>query len=430
MRRGFILRENLCVNCKACSAACILENGWHSGIREIFTFNQAALDSLPVIHISLACNHCENPVCLNGCPSNSYSRDADSGAVIFDDEKCLGCSYCVWNCPYNSPKLNLAKGIIEKCNLCFPVVERPEPACASACPTGALEYGDIPDAPFSWYPEWFPDKGLNPAFVFADTAARNALKVVPANGERTRIPAETERINPVSKDWSLICFTFLTTLSVALTCSSLIKGNFREILSIAVPSAAAGIISLFHLGRKGRAWRAVTNIGSSPLSREILLFGIFNILSLTSILLQSPGLLLAASVTGLILLPVIDSVYLLPDNSARIKFHQGQTFLSGLILTSFLAGTMIPFLFLALLKLIATAYNFLTEKGDSPFSSIKLFRIALLLISSSAYAAGIFTSGSAISAIIFAGEIIDRIAFYNDFNPVNIKSLIMNKLNN
>jgi Fe-S-cluster-containing dehydrogenase component len=126
-----------------------------------------------VVHLSMACNHCEKPVCLEGCPAGSYSREPVTGGIIADENKCIGCSYCEWNCPYEALKINLRKGIIEKCNLCYGrLSEGLEPACTSACPTGALCYGTIPDPCMLNKPGWFPDKGLNPAIWFSGSANR------------------------------------------------------------------------------------------------------------------------------------------------------------------------------------------------------------------------------------------------------------------
>ncbi len=87
----------------------------------------------------------KNLLCLEGCPSGSFSREPASGGIIVDENKCIGCSYCKWNCPYDAPKINLQKGIIEKCDLCYRrLSEGLEPACTSACPTGALNYGHNP----------------------------------------------------------------------------------------------------------------------------------------------------------------------------------------------------------------------------------------------------------------------------------------------
>lgn len=434
MEKGFIFNDLLCVDCKACSAACILENGWTTRPREIFTFNTDVLPCLPVINLSLACNHCEKPVCLEGCPSAAYSRESGSGAVVVDEDKCLGCSYCKWNCPYDAPKIT-AKGTIEKCNLCYPrISEGLEPACTSACPTGALAFG--PMSPVSnpvhkpaAAPEWFPDKKLNPGISFSGSGKRNSLKIVPGDLFSNEMPEEVNKANPFFSSWSLIAFTFLTTTAVSLVCSSLIGETVIDLRMLSALLSISAVASLFHLGRKFRAWRAVFNIRTSPLSREIALFITFSAVSIISILTGSPGVLVAASITGLALLLVIDSVYAFSDNSVKTRLHAGQTFIIGLVLTSVLSGAVVPFIFLAVIKTGLSVRNIASETRGSPIFTLKFFRIALLLISVAGLATVLDPDSAILLLMIFTGELIDRLLFYYDFDPVNIRTSIDKNLN-
>lgn len=151
MRRGFEFDAALCVRCNACNAACTLENGLQPGTRSLYGWNDEALPPFSVYSLSLACNHCEKPECLEGCPVNAYSKDI-SGTVLYDKDKCMGCRYCTWRCPYDAPKINPAKGYIEKCQYCFGrFSEGVETACTSACPTGALRMASMDEFPL---PEW------------------------------------------------------------------------------------------------------------------------------------------------------------------------------------------------------------------------------------------------------------------------------------
>ena len=140
MRKGFIFDHNKCVGCGACMASCILENRWTVYPRYVYTYNSEALSSLPLVNLSLACNHCEEPVCLKGCPSGSYFRESLTGAIVIDDRKCIGCRYCQWNCPYDAPKFDDKKKVIGKCNLCYSgLTEGRSPACTNACPYRSTE---------------------------------------------------------------------------------------------------------------------------------------------------------------------------------------------------------------------------------------------------------------------------------------------------
>jgi len=133
MRRGFIYNQNKCVGCNACRVACVLENGWNVTPRMVYTFNNEINTGIPLVNLSLACNHCEEPVCLEGCPSNAYFRDETTGAIVINDNKCIGCKYCKWNCPFDAPKFDQGKKVIGKCNLCYTgLIEGRMPACTYA----------------------------------------------------------------------------------------------------------------------------------------------------------------------------------------------------------------------------------------------------------------------------------------------------------
>jgi len=106
MNNGFIFDLNKCVGCHACGVACKIENGkeQHHPWREISTFNSFQHPQLPVFHYSMACNHCEDAPCMISCPALAYSKDDNLNTITFNADKCIGCTYCTWACPYDAPK--------------------------------------------------------------------------------------------------------------------------------------------------------------------------------------------------------------------------------------------------------------------------------------------------------------------------------------
>lgn len=429
MHNGFIFNHNLCVNCNACSAACIIENGWTIRPRMVYTSNSDALPSLSLTNLSLACNHCEKPVCLEGCPSSAYYRELKTGAIIIDEKKCIGCKYCQWNCPYDAPKLNAETKTIGKCNLCFTaLIEGMLPACVNACPTGALDFGELSGPPGKNIPSWFPEKNLNPAIRFTSQQNISPVRVVPENIFDKESPDRDEKMNRFAGEWSLVGFSFLTTISVATVISSLIKGNFPGKFLSLLLIIMAGFISLFHLGKRFRAWRSVTNIKSSPLSREIAVFLIYSAFSFIAVLLRLPWSLIVSSVTGLLLLIIIDSVYIYADRRKMIVMHPGQTFLSALLIVSFLSGIVLPFLFIAVIKLISSVYILYINKFNIRYFEIRFLRIALLIITGASLLSTISYNDPLINYLFLTGELIDRILFYFDFNPVSINTEILKQL--
>ena len=139
----FIFDQNKCVGCHACVIACMNENGFQSPDqwRNIHKSQDINFPHLPLFYLSLACNHCDDAPCLQNCPALAYSRDEKTGAIIHDPDKCIGCKYCTWACPYDAPKFNPKTGIIEKCTFCNHRIEEDlKPACAELCPVGALDF--------------------------------------------------------------------------------------------------------------------------------------------------------------------------------------------------------------------------------------------------------------------------------------------------
>ncbi len=425
MRKGFIFDHNKCVGCSACSAACILENRWTIQPRTIIIYNSEVLSSIPLTNLSLACNHCDTAVCLEGCPTASYVREPVTGAIILDENRCIGCKYCLWNCPYDAPKFNIEKRIIGKCNLCYSgLIDGRLPACTTACPTGALDYGELSETKREYIPEWFPDKNLNPAIELTGKMNRNSLRIIPQNLFEPEDSKSDEKEKVLSEEWSLIIFSFLTTLSVSTIISSIINGVFPEKILFATIILLAGLISLLHLGKKLKAWRVIANFRTSPLSREIVFFTIYTATACAAVFFRLPGFLVTASFVGLILLVVIDSVYIYTDKRKSVFIHSGQTFLSALLIVSFLSGIVIPFIFIGIIKVAASVYSLTANKLNRKYFGIRFLRIALLLITGTSLVSEISYTDHIITSLFITGELLDRILFYIDFNPQNINILI------
>jgi anaerobic dimethyl sulfoxide reductase subunit B (iron-sulfur subunit) len=94
-------------------------------------------------YTSMACNHCQNPICSQVCPTTAMTVRED-GTVFVDQDKCVGCRYCEWACPYSAPQFNPETGHMSKCDLCADYrAEGEDPACVAACPSRALGWGEI-----------------------------------------------------------------------------------------------------------------------------------------------------------------------------------------------------------------------------------------------------------------------------------------------
>ena len=91
------------------------------------------------------CMHCLEPSCASACFSKALRVDPETHAVVYIPELCVGCRYCMLACPFEIPRYQWdeALPLITKCQLCVGRLKAGDaPACVSACPTGALTFGD------------------------------------------------------------------------------------------------------------------------------------------------------------------------------------------------------------------------------------------------------------------------------------------------
>ena len=146
MSYGFYFDQTACIGCRACQIACKDKNDLPVGprFRMVNTYECGSFPKPGYYHLSATCNHCDNPMCLASCPQGAYSKDEATGAVVHDDEKCIGCQTCVTACPYSVPQFFEADNLVRKCDMCADLVAAGEmPACADCCPMRALEWGDV-----------------------------------------------------------------------------------------------------------------------------------------------------------------------------------------------------------------------------------------------------------------------------------------------
>jgi Fe-S-cluster-containing dehydrogenase component len=143
---ALMIEASACIGCQTCMAACKLEHDFPAGPWPIFAIQTGPLESdngLIAQHCPVTCSHCDQPACVLACPTGAMQK-RDDGLVFSDPELCIGCQTCAVACPFGHPRLNPVNGKIAKCNGCFERVDAGlSPACALACPTGALSYGSI-----------------------------------------------------------------------------------------------------------------------------------------------------------------------------------------------------------------------------------------------------------------------------------------------
>ena len=315
-QHGFYFNADNCIACHACEAACSEKNDLpaHIAFRSVGYLEGGSFPSYQRMNISMACNHCDDPVCLKGCPTLAYTKFAEYGAVLQDPDICFGCGYCTWVCPYNAPQLDPVAGHVSKCNMCVDRLEVGlKPACSSACLAGALDFGVIESLPE--YREQleasipgFPTPEItHPNIRFQQTKSlpremhrpdSAPLRYVRDDANQSYQPQVAEDDRPVcwnmkklsSREDPLVIFTlvsqavigaFLLLFLGAKAGLTVLAADANPVLYATLLISLLGfetvalVLSTLHLGRPHRFYRAFNNLKHSPVSREVAGIAVF-----------------------------------------------------------------------------------------------------------------------------------------------------------
>ena len=270
-----------CIGCKCCVVACNEQNGNPAPInwRRVGEIEGGWFPSTSRSYLSMGCNHCLEPTCLQGCPVDAYTKDSITGIVRHSADACIGCQYCTWNCSYGVPQYNPERGVVGKCDMCYGRLSLGQsPACVSACPEGALAIEIVNVA------EWRESVDSRPAIgqPSADGSLSTTRITPPEELPPNARPRDITHVTPEHAHWSLILMTVLTQLSVgAFATIWLLQllGNTRLGLAALVSLGVGGLAlaaATFHLGRPAHAYRALRMWRRSWLSREVLAFAAFS----------------------------------------------------------------------------------------------------------------------------------------------------------
>lgn len=316
-QHGFHFTADNCIGCHACEAACSEKNDnpAHLSFRSVGYVEGGTYPDYKRLNISMACNHCDDPVCLKGCPTKAYTKHVEYGAVLQDPDTCFGCGYCTWVCPYNAPQLDPIKGQVSKCNMCVDRLEVGlKPACVSACVGNALNFGVIENVPENREQvkaqiPGFPSPDItHPNIRFQQTRTMpnemtrtDTMNVKYHKQEDGSFSSVVDEKQGKAKYWNLAKLSSRENPLVVFTLGSqtamgafaaLFLASFINIpgLSAVVESAAfiplllimialqtgGLILSTMHLGKPMRFYRGFNNLRFSPVSREALGVAMFH----------------------------------------------------------------------------------------------------------------------------------------------------------
>jgi DMSO reductase anchor subunit/ferredoxin len=390
------------------------------------------------------------------------------GIVLINTQKCIGCGYCAWACPYDAPQVDKSAGVMTKCNFCCDYLDSGlPPACVAACPLRCLEIVDIKDQKVEEMGQvlWkIPGKEHPfPLPILSRTEPHLVIKPHPgvelvdkkskvSNREETS-PSQP-KVTP-KDEIPLLIFTLLAQMSIGAfgVIFFINLGSFynQGVLRMTkIPFFAVGAIimlaliaSFFHLKTPKNAWRTLNHLRKSWLSREILFTLGFTVLWVTQAVLRISQIIMSGFETFLNLITLISgltAVYCMQrvyqlrsmpawnSNRTLIEFT-----LSTVGLGCWLTGTLLPqdtppaiLMRIALMGILAISASIVAALSNHGLENQNLYKwrsgllfagliggIVLILWPNT-----IWTMGSIlIFMVLLVEEILGRWVFYLRRNP-------------
>lgn len=152
MSKALLYDATMCIGCKQCEQACATQNKLRYDDAVAAEERQSDHKYTVVLtkndkFMRRLCMNCQDPACASVCPVGALRKTA-AGPVTYDENRCMGCRYCMVACPFGVPKYEWNKVLpkVQKCTMCPDRVATGKPtACAEICPTGATKFGERDD---------------------------------------------------------------------------------------------------------------------------------------------------------------------------------------------------------------------------------------------------------------------------------------------
>ncbi len=146
---AIVVDVDRCIGCRGgCQIACKTENnvGLGRSRSTLYTVTGGKYPDVFMYFVPVMCQQCENPACVNVCPTGACYKDDEDGVIKIDTDTCIGCQSCKNACPFQANSFNAEMRVMDKCTVCMQRREVGDvPACVSLCAGGALHFGDIND---------------------------------------------------------------------------------------------------------------------------------------------------------------------------------------------------------------------------------------------------------------------------------------------
>jgi len=144
--KRIIVNEEYCIGCRLCEVYCLTQHSQSKKIIKAFkeeiprALARVVVEEEGPLSFAMQCRHCEDAPCVAACITGAMHYDERTGAVLCDEERCVGCWTCIMVCPFGAVLRNTAgRKVASKCDLCF---GEQMPVCVAHCPNEALVYGE------------------------------------------------------------------------------------------------------------------------------------------------------------------------------------------------------------------------------------------------------------------------------------------------
>ncbi|MFH1798480.1 MAG: 4Fe-4S dicluster domain-containing protein [Candidatus Omnitrophota bacterium] len=140
--KKIIIKEEYCMGCRLCEVYCIVQHSKTKNIIKTYKgeypkpLARIVVEESGYESFALQCRNCGDAPCLEACMTGAMRRDEETGAVLCDTDKCVGCWMCIMVCPFGVISRNTEeKKIASKCDLCM---GEDMPVCVKNCPNEAI----------------------------------------------------------------------------------------------------------------------------------------------------------------------------------------------------------------------------------------------------------------------------------------------------
>ncbi len=319
-RYAIIADLNRCVGCQTCTSACKHANATAPGIqwRKVLDFEVGEFPDVSRAFLPVGCMHCDEPPCLDVCPTTA-TRKRDDGIVTIDYDVCIGCAYCAVACPYQArfrvdePAVAFGGkamrhedlredpariGVAQKCTMCVDLIDAglsqgltpgvdpgATPACVSSCIAGALHMGDLDDPNSNVstllrenrHFRMHEDLGTGPGIYYLyDKGIGDHTAIEPA--AMVADPVGLAAVSPklqTNWDWRAAANFILGGAGTGLFATTVIAGLFEPVhwwaAFLALALVGTGLFCVWlEIGRPWRFLNVLRNPGSSWMTREAM----------------------------------------------------------------------------------------------------------------------------------------------------------------